>query len=60
MDADPVKAEVEFDLALARGLNYYTGTIFEVKSVEVRLEAFVEGEGTTTLPGSSDWMGFRV
>ncbi|MFW5886438.1 MAG: histidine--tRNA ligase [Bacteroidota bacterium] len=29
-----VKCQVEFDVTLARGLNYYTGTIFEVKSTE--------------------------
>jgi len=29
-----LKTEVELDLTLARGLNYYTGAIFEVKSVE--------------------------
>lgn len=26
-----IRSNIEFDLALARGLNYYTGTIFEVK-----------------------------
>ena len=29
-----VKSEVELDLTLARGLNYYTGAIFEVKALE--------------------------
>ncbi len=28
-----VKSEVELDLTLARGLNYYTGAIFEVKAL---------------------------
>ena len=32
-----VKSEVELDLTLARGLNYYTGAIFEVKALEYRL-----------------------
>ena len=29
-----VKSEVELDLTLARGLNYYTGAIFEVKALD--------------------------
>jgi histidyl-tRNA synthetase len=32
LDMEPVGAAVEFDLSLARGLNYYTGTIIEVKA----------------------------
>lgn len=32
-----VKSEVELDLTLARGLNYYTGAIFEVKAWMYRL-----------------------
>ena len=31
-----VKSEVELDLTLARGLNYYTGAIFEVKALDVQ------------------------
>jgi len=34
LESDPVGAELEFDLTLARGLNYYTGSILEVKSTE--------------------------
>ena len=34
LESDPVGAELEFDLTLARGLNYYTGSILEVKSAE--------------------------
>ena len=30
-----IKSEVELDLTLARGLNYYTGAIFEVKALDV-------------------------
>lgn len=51
MDADPVKAEVEFDVALARGLNYYTGTIFEVKSVEVQIGSICAGGRYDDLTG---------
>ncbi len=32
LSSSPLKSEVELDLSLARGLNYYTGCIFEVKS----------------------------
>ena len=32
-----VKSEVELDLTLARGLNYYTGAIFEVKALDVQI-----------------------
>ena len=34
LEIDPVGSELEFDLTLARGLNYYTGSILEVKSAE--------------------------
>jgi len=51
MDVDPVKAEVEFDVALARGLNYYTGTIFEVKSVEVQIGSICAGGRYDDLTG---------
>ena len=30
-----IQSEVELDLTLARGLNYYTGAIFEVKALAV-------------------------
>ena len=36
-----VKSEVELDLTLARGLNYYTGAIFEVKALDVQIAASV-------------------
>ena len=29
--------EIELDLTLARGLNYYTGAIFEVKALDVQI-----------------------
>jgi histidyl-tRNA synthetase len=51
MDADPVEAEVEFDLTLARGLNYYTGTIFEVKSTEVEIGSICGGGRYDDLTG---------
>ena len=30
-----LKNELQLDLTLARGLNYYTGAIFEVKALDV-------------------------
>ena len=36
------------DFTLARGLNYYTGTIFEVKAPACRWAALAAVEGTTT------------
>jgi histidyl-tRNA synthetase len=50
---------VEFDVSLARGLNYYTGTIFEVKSAEVSIGSICGGgryddlTGIFGLPGVS-------
>lgn len=32
-----LRAELELDLTLARGLNYYTGAIFEVKALDVQI-----------------------
>ncbi len=47
----PVDAAVEFDLTLARGLNYYTGTIFEVKSDEVQIGSICGGGRYDNLTG---------
>lgn len=38
-------AEVELDITLARGLNYYTGAIFEVKANEGTLTSSITGGG---------------
>lgn len=37
--------QLELDLSLARGLNYYTGTIFEVKALEGSLSSSILGGG---------------
>ena len=34
IDAAGINSQVEIDLSLARGLNYYTGAIFEVKALD--------------------------
>lgn len=38
-----VKMDVEFDITLARGLNYYTGAIFEVKAKDVQMGSITGG-----------------
>lgn len=43
--------EVELDLTLARGLNYYTGAIFEVKSKDVQIGSICGGGRYDDLTG---------
>ena len=49
-DLSPVAA-VELDLTLARGLNYYTGTIFEVKSLQMEMGSITGGGRYDNLTG---------
>ena len=51
VDTDPVGAELEIDLTLARGLNYYTGSILEVKSAEVAIGSICGGGRYDDLTG---------
>jgi histidyl-tRNA synthetase len=46
-----MKADTEFDITLARGLNYYTGTIFEVKSAEAEIGSICGGGRYDDLTG---------
>jgi len=46
-----LSAQVEFDMTLARGLNYYTGAIFEVKSAEVEMGSICGGGRYDDLTG---------
>ncbi len=46
-----LKNEVEFDLTLARGLNYYTGAIFEVKALDVEMGSITGGGRYDNLTG---------
>ena len=54
---DAVRAEVseafmlELDLCLARGLNYYTGAIFEVKALDVQMGSITGGGRYDNLTG---------
>ncbi len=47
----PLKNELIFDITLARGLNYYTGTIFEVKAVEMDIGSICGGGRYDDLTG---------
>jgi histidyl-tRNA synthetase len=49
--SDEVAAEVRFDLTLARGLNYYTGTIFEVQTTEMEMGSICGGGRYDDLTG---------
>lgn len=43
--------DVEFDVSLARGLNYYTGTIIEVKALDVEIGSITGGGRYDNLTG---------
>jgi len=46
-----IQSSLELDLSLARGLNYYTGAIFEVKSNEVSIGSICGGGRYDNLTG---------
>jgi histidyl-tRNA synthetase len=46
-----MESEVELDLTLARGLNYYTGAIFEVKALDVEIGSISGGGRYDNLTG---------
>ena len=45
------RAKVELDVSLARGLNYYTGTILEVKALDVAIGSITGGGRYDNLTG---------
>ncbi len=51
IDAAGVSAPVEMDLSLARGLNYYTGAIFEVKALDWEIGSICGGGRYDNLTG---------
>ena len=51
IDAAGVKATVQMDLSLARGLNYYTGAIFEVKAQDWEIGSICGGGRYDNLTG---------
>ena len=46
-----LKNEIQLDLTLARGLNYYTGAIFEVKALDVQIGSITGGGRYENLTG---------
>ncbi len=46
-----LKADIELDVSLARGLNYYTGTIIEVKAKDVAIGSITGGGRYDNLTG---------
>ena len=51
IDAAGVSCPVELDLSLARGLNYYTGAIFEVKALDWEIGSICGGGRYDNLTG---------
>ena len=57
------KAKIEFDVTLARGLNYYTGAIFEVKANGVKMGSICGGgryDDLTGIFGMKDMSGVGI
>jgi histidyl-tRNA synthetase len=48
---EPSGLQVELDLCLARGLNYYTGAIFEVKALDAQIGSITGGGRYDNLTG---------
>lgn len=51
LDSSPLSNEVAFDITLARGLNYYTGCIFEVQSKDATMGSIGGGGRYDDLTG---------
>jgi histidyl-tRNA synthetase len=51
IDLLSIQNELELDLTLARGLNYYTGAIFEVKALDVQIGSITGGGRYDNLTG---------
>lgn len=51
VEALGLKARLELDVSLARGLNYYTGTIIEVKAADVAIGSITGGGRYDNLTG---------
>lgn len=49
--SSPLTSHLELDLTLARGLNYYTGCIFEVKALDVEIGSITGGGRYDNLTG---------
>ena len=51
VDAQGLHCDLDLDLTLARGLNYYTGAIFEVKALDVQIGSITGGGRYDNLTG---------
>ncbi len=51
IEAAGVQLNIELDLCLARGLNYYTGAIFEVKALDAQIGSITGGGRYDNLTG---------
>lgn len=63
LDHTQIAAEVQLDLSLARGLNYYTGAIIEVMSKEVEIGSLCGGgryDDLTGIFGMEDVSGVGI
>lgn len=63
VEAAGVASEVQLDLSLARGLNYYTGAIFEVKAKEFEIGSICGGgryDDLTGIFGLPDMSGVGI
>ncbi len=63
IDAAGIKTPVELDLSLARGLNYYTGAIFEVKALDWQIGSICGGgryDNLTGIFGLPDMSGVGI
>ena len=63
IDAAGISTEAEIDLSLARGLNYYTGAIFEVKARDYQIGSICGGgryDNLTGIFGLPDMSGVGV
>ena len=63
IDKTGVSQEVELDLSLARGLNYYTGAIFEVKALDYSIGSICGGgryDDLTGIFGLKDMSGVGI
>ncbi|MCR4859875.1 MAG: histidine--tRNA ligase [Bacteroidales bacterium] len=63
IEAAGIRAQAEIDLSLARGLNYYTGAIFEVKALDYQIGSICGGgryDNLTGIFGLPDMSGVGV
>lgn len=51
LEPEKMHSKIELDLTLARGLNYYTGSIFEVKALDVQIGSITGGGRYDNLTG---------